>query len=82
MPKEIRFLVDFRGRLTNEQFYLAGTVTSFDSQVAKRLVDEGRAVYVEAPQDAPEAQGEPTPAEVDTPAPKPKRKRRAPKAKG
>lgn len=43
---KVRFLVDFRGKLTKEQFYLAGSEVEFPADVATRLVDEGRAEYV------------------------------------
>ncbi|MBA3945923.1 MAG: hypothetical protein H0X37_15325 [Herpetosiphonaceae bacterium] len=43
----VRFLVDFRGVLTNEQFFLAGTEAEFDVETAKVLVAEGRAELVD-----------------------------------
>lgn len=45
---KVTFLVDFRGKLTNENYYLAGSTVEFDSGVASQLVSEGRAAYVEA----------------------------------
>ncbi len=44
---KVCFLVDFRGKLTNEVYFLAGSTAEFDSGVASQLVAEGRAVYVE-----------------------------------
>jgi hypothetical protein len=41
----IRFLVDYRGVLTNEKFYEAGAVVELAK--ASVLVSDGRAVYVD-----------------------------------
>jgi hypothetical protein len=62
---KIKFTHDFRGALTNEQFYLAGTEIDVDEDTAKALIAQHHAVAVE---DAP-----PPPPE---PAPKPKRRSR------
>lgn len=40
---KVKFLVDFRGKLTKEQFYTAGTVAEFDVAIAQQLFDGGRA---------------------------------------
>ncbi len=49
----VQFLVDYRGKLTRENFYLAGEQVEFDAGTAQALIDEGRAVAV-APAPAPE----------------------------
>ncbi len=46
----IRFIVDYRGVLTNERYYQAGDVAELDNAIA--LVNEGRAEHVELPQEA------------------------------
>ncbi len=43
----VRFLVDFRGVLTNEQFYVADTEADFDAETAKALIADGRAEAVD-----------------------------------
>lgn len=40
---KVRFLQDFRGKLTKEIFYVAGTVVEFDAATAQALLDEQRA---------------------------------------
>ncbi len=40
---KVKFLQDFRGRLTREIFYVAGTVAEFDAATAQALLDEQRA---------------------------------------
>ena len=51
----VQFLVDFRGKLTREQFYLAGEQAEFDAGTAQALISEGRATAVSpAPAPAPE----------------------------
>ena len=40
---KVKFLQDFRGKLTKEIFYLAGTVAEFDAATAQALLDEQRA---------------------------------------
>lgn len=42
----IRFLRDFRGHATNEQFYEAGTTVDLDSAIAQACIAEGAAVVV------------------------------------
>jgi hypothetical protein len=43
----VRFLVDYRGHLTNEQFYVAGDAVEFADAVAAQLIADGRAEVVE-----------------------------------
>ena len=43
---EIKFLQDFRGRETNEAFYLKDTIADLPDHMADRLVADGRAEYV------------------------------------
>lgn len=40
---KVKFLQDFRGKLTKEIFYVAGTVAEFDAATAQTLLDEQRA---------------------------------------
>ncbi len=48
---EVQFTQDYRGHLTNENYYTAGTVARFADGVAAQLVQDGRAVYTsEIPQ--------------------------------
>ncbi len=52
----VQFLVDFRGKLTKENYYQAGDQVEFDAGTAQALIDEGRAVAVThepAPEIAP-----------------------------
>jgi len=56
----VKFLRDFRGRLTNESYYLAGEVADFEPAAAAGMVAEGAAVF---------APGLPPVAEVPDPAP-------------
>lgn len=49
----VKFLVDYRGKLTNEQYYLAGTVAEFDKETAAALVEAGRAELVEPDKPTP-----------------------------
>ncbi len=44
---KVRFIQDFRGKLTSEAFYLAGTVAEFDAATAQTLLDEQRAELAE-----------------------------------
>ena len=57
---KVKFLVDFRGKLTREIFYLAGSVAEFDSDTAGRLLAEGWAVAVEPEKTEPTEVTEPT----------------------
>jgi len=45
----VQFLVDYRGKLTGENYYTAGAVVAFEPAVAQALVGEGRAVMVPEP---------------------------------
>ena len=62
---QVQFLVDFRGKLTRENYYVTGQVAEFEPAIAQALIDEGWAV----------AFAEPAPPAI-TPAlpPRPKRK--------
>ena len=44
---KVKFLQDFRGKLTKEIFYVAGTVAEFDAATAQALLDEQRAAPAE-----------------------------------
>ncbi len=50
----VQFLVDYRGKLTQENYYTAGAVVEFDAGTAQALVDEGRAEMLPALVPAPE----------------------------
>ena len=65
----VRFLVDYRGVLTGEIFYEAGTEVDIESNSAMRLIADKRAEMVEQ---------EPEPVK---PAPAKPRRARKPKAK-
>ena len=59
----VQFLVDYRGKLTKEDYYTAGTVAEFDAGIAMVLISEGRAAAVPptpAPELAPAAPVKPT----------------------
>lgn len=71
---KVRFLVDFRGKLTNEVYYLAGSTVEFSSGVAGQLVAEGRAVYVET-EEVTEEPAEPVAVEPATADETPKRRK-------
>ena len=45
----VQFLVDYRGKLTKENFYPTGETAEFDPGTAQALIDEGRAVLVLEP---------------------------------
>lgn len=64
----IKFSRDYRGKLTNEHFYTAGTEVNIDDGLAVQIVAESAAVVVELPT-------EDQPVED---APQPKKKRRKP----
>lgn len=58
MKKFIKFLVDYRGKETKEQFYKAGQIVAFDALIADKLIVDGRGVHfvsepVETPQETP-----------------------------
>jgi hypothetical protein len=53
----VQFRVDFRGKLTKENYYLAGERAEFETATAQALIDEGWAVAVTsepAPKSTPE----------------------------
>jgi len=64
----VQFLVDFRGKLTRENYYTAGMVVEFDDVTALALIGEERAVALADP--APE----PAPA---SPKPAPRKQRQS-----
>ena len=43
-PQRIRFIQDYRGKLTNEQFYAEGAVAEFPASIAEQLINDKRAV--------------------------------------
>lgn len=43
---KIKFLVDFRGRETNERYYQSGQVVELPDDIASRLIADKRAVEV------------------------------------
>jgi hypothetical protein len=55
---EVKFLADFRGKLTKENFYTAGTVASFETGVAVQIVELGFAELVEVEQEKEQPIGE------------------------
>jgi hypothetical protein len=63
------FLVDYRGKLTKEDFFLAGAVVEFEPATAQALIDERRAVAFAEP--APPAI---TPALPKPPTPAPRKR--------
>lgn len=66
----IAFTHDFRGKLTGEQFYLAGAALDVDEETGAELIALGHAVAVEV-EVVPEPEPEPEPAVVeDDEAPK------------
>lgn len=46
---KIKFLSDFRGRLTRERFYQEGEVAEFDAATAAQIIALGRAIPAEPP---------------------------------
>lgn len=68
----IRFLVDYRGWLTGEAFYTAGSVADLPETSARRLVGDGRAETAEPPPEAPQE----APQEAPPDKPKPRRAKR------
>lgn len=59
----VRFLVDFRGKLTRENYYTAGAVAEFEPAIAQALIDDGRVVaFVPEPEIAPALPVKPAPA--------------------
>ena len=52
---QVQFLVDFRGKLTRENYYVAGEVAEFEAGTAQALIDGGWATAVSpTPAPAPE----------------------------
>lgn len=45
----IRFLADYQGRLTGERFFLKDTEVDIEDAAAQAIIEEGRAVAVDAP---------------------------------
>jgi hypothetical protein len=45
----IQFSRDYRGKLTREIFYEAGTIIEFDNGAASNIIAEGAAIAVEPP---------------------------------
>lgn len=68
---KVKFLSDFRGRLTREVFYEAGEIAGFGAPVAAELVAMGVAQYAESP--APEV------APIQNPEPEPQTPATAPR---
>lgn len=62
----IKFSRDYRGKLTNELFYVAGTEVDIDDGAAMQIVAQGAAVVV----------GQPTEEQPVEDAPKPTRRKR------
>ena len=56
---KLRFLVDFQGRETGNQFFKAGEIGEFSRDAALQMVNEVRAVILE--ETKPEPQPEPAP---------------------
>jgi len=46
--KKIKFVVDYRGVLTDEEYFEKGTVKTFADTKAERLVKDKRAEYVKS----------------------------------
>lgn len=78
MNMRVQFLVDYRGKLTEEKFYKRGTIGDFRTDTALKIIAEGRAA--EVPEDLPALPTETQPGAELTPAPevapKPKRGKR------
>ncbi len=56
----LKFLTDFRGRETGEQFFKAGEVGDFEELQARKLIETKRAILL----DTPAAVADEKPAEV------------------
>ncbi len=74
----VRFLVDFRGKLTNEVFYQQGSEADINISAAALLVEQERAAYIKAEEvtEEPTETAEIEPATVDE-APKRRRTKKA-----
>lgn len=57
----IQFSRDYRGKLTREIFYQAGTIIDFDDGPASSIVAEGAAVVVELPTEEQPVEDAPKP---------------------
>jgi len=57
----IRFTRDYRGKLTNENFHVAGTEIDIDDGLAAGIIAEGAAVAVELPTEDTPAENAPQP---------------------
>lgn len=57
----IQFSRDYRGKLTNEHFYTAGTEVNIDDGLAVQIVAEGAAVVVELPTEEQPVEDAPKP---------------------
>ncbi len=51
--KSVKFVAAYRGVLTGERFYEAGTVAEFDDKAASQLIKDNRAELVEEPEPKP-----------------------------
>lgn len=51
--KSVKFVAAYRGVLTGERFYEAGTVAEFDDKAASQLIKDKRAELVEEPEPEP-----------------------------
>ena len=67
----VQFLVDYRGKLTCENYYVTGQVAEFEPAIAQALIDEGRAVLV------PDVTPDPTPEIAPAQPARPKRKQQS-----
>jgi hypothetical protein len=57
----IQFSRGYRGKLTREIFYEAGTIIEFDDGAAANIVAEGAAIVVEPPTEEPPVEDAPKP---------------------
>lgn len=70
MPKNVRFTQDYRGVLTREAFFEAGTVVALSDDIADRLIGAGRATAVRGRQPAEAEEPKPEPSILDGARPK------------
>lgn len=74
---KVRFLQDYRGHLSGENFYPAGSLAEFAEAAALALAAAGRAEIVEdAPEIEPESKAHPGPPENKLAAPPATNKRK------
>ncbi len=45
--RKVKFLTDFRGRETNEVYYIKDSIVELEDSVALRLIEDKRAVLVD-----------------------------------